>query len=989
MKYICSLALLSLSTLLAAADNWPETVAAQGLPAAYETASSAPKTTWPPQGQSQKIYFTKDDILSEVGEERLTNCGQSDRLKLKGRQEFFIFDVDTSALKGKIVTGALLHVRNASPQDTFYRVGVSSMATAWEEGSATEMYTKVEGEVSYNQAALGQRDWAFPGSNVLDVVFGFGHTTWKFADCSQPDAGGWQQLAVDPKVVAARVAGVSAGFAVNDEVGSEWSDKDNVFHHKVYPNRFCYSRHNGTDSAPYLEVWTNGVDEEAPNPVVYSQVITDGYAPGEAMLKWIVPADNGDAGTIAFDVSYTNAAGKTQAFPRYLIPMARRAGAECRMHIRDLDFAAGEKISVSIKAVDAAGNRSVAFERELLLSAAEARSPLSTTLTAFKPSTDLPEVAGVQVGIIDVLDKVDPVRGTLIPEHPKGYLGGNHLFSAVDKKIRLHCAKNEFVWFQIVLAGQSDEIRITTDFQEGIQADLYESAYVGSPAGAMPDPLFPVDGVITIPTRLGKVQVADQKYHTVLCEVYVPHAAQAGDSKNSITISVGDQSLSLAVDLHVWDFTLPNTLSFISEMNSYRFNLRNNYELHRMAHKHRLVLNQLPYGWSGGSAWPLKFNGEDFENWEWFDQHIGPLLDGSAFKGLPRGETPVHVIYTPFNENWPVNIVGEYKSNYWADTAFTESYVEKNKKAYAALAKHIDEKGYHDTFIEFYLNNKIYYRNTNTKSVCPWILDEPCGIQDFWALRYFGILFHEAVDPVKGDAKMIYRTDISYGQHGRETMWGVCDRLIMGGASPQKIRQKHDEVRQWHDNYFGNYGSANQVDEPNTQPAAWTLLTWAQGGTGILPWQTMATEKDWLNGSKTGLFYSHDSGVKASIRLKSFTRGQQDIEYLTWYKDVYKADHFALANALHAAVDLNATIHKTSETDAGKIRFAQADPESLWKLRVAVAAAVSQKKPAFKEALVDWSLPKSDMQNLPDIGHTHMAPQVTPQGPVIDTFKSR
>ncbi|PCJ62870.1 MAG: hypothetical protein COA79_01720 [Planctomycetota bacterium] len=970
-------------------EKWPAKVVKSGLPSAYSDSLSLHKSTWPPAGKSQKFKFSKDDIYSLVGSEKYTNSGKTKRIKLKGRQEFFVFDADISALKGKIITGALLHVNNASPKDPFYRVGVSSMSSVWKEGSAEKGYQKINGEACFSQVELGKRDWSFAGSTVLDVIFGLGHTTWKFADCTQPDDNGWQTVAVDPKVIAAKVAGISFGFAVNDEVGSEWTDQDNKFKFRHYPNRFCYSRHNKKNKAPYLEIWTSEKDSKGPNAVKYIKVITKGFKPGEALVKWITPSDVGKAGVIGYDVTYLDANGKSKHFPRYLIPMAGVVGGVCKMHIQDLAFSANQKLSITIVPIDATGNKGESFTHKIQLSGAPNIVEIVSSIKPFPPSTDLPSVGGIKIGVIDVLDKVDPIKGNVSPKHPKGYRGGNHLFSAAKKKIRLFGARNEFVWFQLVLEGQGENIQITTDFSGEIKADLYEPAYVGSKIGAVPDPLFPVGSSINIPVKIGKVKVKGQKFHTVVCEVFIPHKANAGKSSHSIKISVGGKSLTIPIDLTVWDFTLPDKLSFISEMNSYRFNIKNNYELHRLAHKYRLVLNQLPYGWKGSTAWRMSFNGDDFEGWDWFHKNIGPLLDGSAFKGLPRGEMPVPALYTGFNENWPINIVGEYKSDYWIDSALSKSYVSKNKKAYAAFAKHMDKKGYHETFFEFYLNNKIYYRNKNTKSVCPWILDEPNRTQDFWALRYYGIMFHQAVDPVKGKAKMIYRTDISYPEHGRETMWGVCDRVIIGGANPQKIRQKKDELNQWHSNYYGNYGSTNEVHEPNTQPAAWSLLSWSQGATGILPWQTIAKEKDWIKGSKTGLFYPHESGVKMSIRLKSYTRGQQDIEYLTWYKMVYKADHFAVANALNKAVSLKATIHKTSETDAGKIKFAQADPQSLWQFRVAVGQAISNKKPAFKKALVDWKVPPSDMNNLPDIGYTNVAPYVKPHGPKMNSFKQR
>ena len=43
------------------------------------------------------------------------------------------------------------------------------------------------------------------------------------ADAFPPDEQGWQRVAVDPAVVAARVAGISYGFLLFDDTGSEWS----------------------------------------------------------------------------------------------------------------------------------------------------------------------------------------------------------------------------------------------------------------------------------------------------------------------------------------------------------------------------------------------------------------------------------------------------------------------------------------------------------------------------------------------------------------------------------------------------------------------------------------------------------------------------------------------------------------------------------------------------------------------------------------------
>ena len=124
-----------------------------------------------------------------------------------------------------IIEKATLHVRPAVPIDApLMRLGASTIASAWEEGSGTR-YGKQAGSGCFAKAMYKKRDGAYSGSTVLDVVFGKGHTIWRFSDCTPPDADWWQACAVQPEVVAARVAGISHGICLFDEVGSVWSQK--------------------------------------------------------------------------------------------------------------------------------------------------------------------------------------------------------------------------------------------------------------------------------------------------------------------------------------------------------------------------------------------------------------------------------------------------------------------------------------------------------------------------------------------------------------------------------------------------------------------------------------------------------------------------------------------------------------------------------------------------------------------------------------------
>lgn len=322
-----------------------------------------PKPIWPPLGQKVIIPITRDTWLSSAGEEKFGSNGRAKRLKLKGQLEYALVNFDLSALINKRIMGALLHIRSDTPKKApLTRIGVSSVASKWVEGTS-KRYRRQIGSSCFAQAEYKKRDWAYPGSTLMDVVFGRGHTIWKFAECTAPDADGWQVCAVDPDVIAARVAGLSHGFCLFDEVGYIWSQKKGRFEYRHFPNRMSYSKESRR-SAPWMEVWTKGEDRLPPAPVKFINIFTDGLPPGEALISWKTPEDNGGGKVLGFEVRYISQQDDFE-FPRYLIPMAAEAGAEVRMHIQDLPFASGEIISLIIRAVDNAGNVGAEFSQDI------------------------------------------------------------------------------------------------------------------------------------------------------------------------------------------------------------------------------------------------------------------------------------------------------------------------------------------------------------------------------------------------------------------------------------------------------------------------------------------------------------------------------------------------------------------------------------------------------------------------------------------------
>lgn len=954
---------------------------------------SAPSPVWPPRGQKIKCPVTRDTSLSSVGQESIGSNGGGTRLKVKGQQEYVLFDIDPALLKGKLITGALLRICSASPKDApLARLGVSSLASEWTEGTSAG-YVPQSGASCYDQAAYQKQEWTYPGSSLMDAVFGRGHTLWKFADCRPPDLDGWQVCAIEPDVIAARAAGLSYGFCVYDEVGSVWSLKNGKFNFTHFPNRFCYSKENR--HAPYVEVWYQGEDSVPPEPIRDLRADIERFPAGQALIFWNTPKDSGGGKTLGFQVSYKK--GSTQIpVPRYLIPMAGNPGEEVRMHLQDLPFKPGEKISLTVRPVDSAGNIGNAFTQTIKLSpGASLTSPDFSQYELFSPNKALPAAGGIKVAVVDLLDKINPNTGEMIPKQEDGYKGGNHLFSAEEKRIRLYGARNETVAFQVCLEGNAENVSLDCRFDRHpkLKPKIWQFAYVsvmnkdGNVLAELPDPLIPYRTTRTTKYTKHTKDTKDTKsFQSFICELYVPHEISPGMKNGKLIISADEERVELDTDLQVWNFTLPDKLSFVPEMNAYgTVSPYHGYEYYRLAHEHRTCINRLPYGWSGIPSYAPEWKGYDFD-WTRWDEKVGPLLDGTAFADLPRKREPVDVFYLPFSENWPVSIGDHYSPSYWADEAFAAGYINEMGKAFADFARHCDEKGWHDTKFQFYLNNKVSYRRGYPKSSAPWFFDEPVNTQDFWALRWYGILWHMATDPVKGNAKMDYRGDISYSQFGRNMLWGIMDAEYLGGNTPQKTRMKHDEQILWGNGAFAEYGTANKIEESNTQPVLWCLSAWANRATGVLPWQTVGTKNCWKNAEQTALFYPHPDGPKPSVRLKAFTRGQQDTEYLTLLCDVYGIPRFAAAEWLKEIAG-EGKIHKTFEGDAGTLTYDRGNPSELWKLRTAVGNMLSDKAPAYRREIRQETGIKP-MDRLPDIGYVTVSPKTERYKPECDSFKS-
>jgi hypothetical protein len=431
-------------------------------------------------------------------------------------------------------------------------------------------------------------------------------------------------------------------------------------------------------------------------------------------------------------------------------------------------------------------------------------------------------------------------------------------------------------------------------------------------------------------------------------------------------VRVRGQTVSCAVT--VWKFTLPDRLSFIPQMNCYGLPGRAR-DYYRLAHEHRTVLNHLPYGWTGKvkSAPTIRADG----SWDWdaWDAEFGPLLDGSAFRDLPRGGAPIESFYLPLNENWPMDHERHFRGGYWIESAYDDGYWREFRDAAAQFAGHFTAKGWTDPMFEFYLNNKVSAKrerdNRWDATSAAWIFDEPMNTQDFWALRRFGLEFWRGVAAHPG-ARFVFRADISRPEWQRDLLDGVTSEEVVSGA----LRIYRDRVISRAEQ-FGNlvymYGSPNRIGTPNIMPAAWCVETWALGADGVVPWQTIGRPEAWRQPDQLALFYPTPNGPVPSLRLKAFRAGEQLVEYLTMYSALSGQGRASLGAAVLAEPGMHAAMEKKSEADAGGSVFGAEAHATLAALRMRLGHWLDEKAPALRERWHDPRPAPRDAAKVPTI----------------------
>ncbi len=599
--------------------------------------------------------------------------------------------------------------------------------------------------------------------------------------------------------------------------------------------------------------------------------------------------------------------------------------------------------------------------------------------------------------------KIDPRTGELIEKDDfAGHRSRNSVWSASSATVRLTGARNEFLGFHLAVESKQPlagiearvskplfaESRMPVVFKDTGAVQLYrEWAVADQPKRGIrewyTDALVPLAGPFDLPSKDNPVP--DQTVQPIFVDVYIPHDAKPGVHRGELLVRASGTERRVALQVEVLPLSLPDKLNFIVDLNCYS-SVHSGYPVkrgtpeyrkleqayHRMAHLHRTNLDVLGYSHVGTTvidhAPPLSGEGAAtrVSDWSDWDAHFGPVLDGSAFSDLPRASVPVPALYLPFFENWPGDLRRSYK---WDNPAvprtqeeyqqiinrhalesgpieqgFNQEYQDRYAAVVAEFARHFQHKGWTKTRYLVYFNNKYYYKRPlqGGRGISWWLLDEPNHRDDVLATNFLAYLTKKGLEKHPG-VPIVLRTDISRIEWMRDLLSGQVDLNCISGRFFEKNRYLQDDRYRFGREYW-NYASTNHPRQTNVSMRAWCWRVWLNGGDGQLPWNAVRGSEAWDRAEPLTVFYPGSKFGKmepyASLRLKAYRRGQQDIEYLILLAAKHGWDRDAVTDAVAGALDLSTKVSMASEEDAGSISFGKVKDADMDRVRLRIVKAL-------------------------------------------------
>lgn len=907
-----------------------------------------------------RLKATADIWLSDCGDERNTSAGKATQFKLKSIQEMAAIRFDAAPAKGREVLKAALFLRRAGADKLRY-IRVSTVNQDWEEGTGTQPYGPANGATYCLADAVSKRPWAWSGSEFCDVIMSSGYTLDTWAERKElPD--GWISVALTPELIYAMVCDDTDGLAV--------MDGGNLAYH----NNFIHSVQS-RGNEPYIEVELGKPLTEAPaKPVVKAEPAPDKAHLAAGALRLTIAEAKG---VFCWRITLNG-----KPVERWRVKHPEPSGPTT---IVLEDLAPSEKCDIEVVAVAPGG---VASPAEKLSAAASPALPAAPALGKIEPRPDVkPPVKpnkGMWVWAAPPLVKISPENMQAMFSDMAGPFS-NAVWDG--NAVKLFGARGETVSFQICVENRGPEplrnVQIIPQELKnnegrmiaGKMIELFKNWYARNgkgqwqPAYCVP---LPTGAPFNIPDIVGGAsapRVPNQRNQTVYVDIYIPKDAAPGAYAGGFLVEADgvEPPIRLPVELTVYDFALPDRLSFVPELNAYRIP-PSAHDFYRLAHNHRCVLNC----WTHRPR--LTGAGKDIKvEWASYDRSVGPLLSGEAFKDCRRAGAPVEVCYLPFEDSWPTpltkqtyNYQGHWPGRGEDKKFITEHYMrapyigdalsQDYKDAFLAVQRqfieHFKERGWDKTEMQCFYGGKNTHR-TDWGVNMWWTTDEPYHWDDWLALQFFCRLWTQG----RGDASRkvwASRGDISRPMWQGRVMHRILDCEYIGGFNDANAYRRCRILADDTGVDIRAYGGASRDTESNTASVVLLLSMWLNGANAHLPWQTLGGEEaletnDKGAGGGSALLIPGkrlNQTVLADMRLKAFREGQQLIEYLVELGKRYNLNREQLKALVHGAVALETgRVAGAGADNADALVFGALKAWQIAGLRRAIAELIVKKKP--------------------------------------------
>ncbi|MGI5854957.1 MAG: hypothetical protein ACOX64_00705 [Candidatus Merdivicinus sp.] len=472
-------------------------------------------------------------------------------------------------------------------------------------------------------------------------------------------------------------------------------------------------------------------------------------------------------------------------------------------------------------------------------------------------------------------------------------------FTKCDAEISLFSARNQMVSFQLVAEMENGET--LTDFDlsftpltgptGSIPADyeVFIEWFHRIEGAFLPDMLLPY-GKCSLDFRvpLEPEYHAGQKAGALWIDLFVPEAARKGRYEGTLRVRANQTEKEFAIRLKVYSCMVPYESRIIADLNNYADNISPSYpslaqnpdryrdgsylaverQFFTMAREHRCLFQNLNYLHSGkpveSFAPDLTGSGKTIrvKDWTLFDEHFGPYLDGSAFKGSRRGAMPVEFMFTPFNLGWPASL------SKWGEKGFKTEY----RRILWEFTRHFEEKGWTSTNMEIMFNHKKEYR------FLPSTQDEIWYEHDEEILDYMADVMRD-ITP-HSSAKFVFRADSSnhYGDHSEKyadlfQMWVSAMTMYAWYPERVQIAKNHGSIL-W---IYGWYGEGMTIDLPLNAFLTQPMICFMTGATGFcsfwnaVGWGDSYKKTPFVNAGQSLFYPGFEFGagdVLPSLRMK-------------------------------------------------------------------------------------------------------------------------